>query len=117
VSDSSVRELIDWGYAKADALAREVKDSNRAVLYFENFFRSIQEADQPEAEEIVAEWALCEEDEARRFVALAVIDDLRIVSALPSLRVLQERFECADGPSAPYDWAKVNRIIGRLASA
>jgi hypothetical protein len=117
VADAELRDRFEWGYDKSEALAAQGKDSNLAVGYFKNFFRTIDESERPSADAILAEWALSPDDDARRFVALAIIDEFKVVSALPSLRALAERFELADGPAAPYDWAKVNRIIGRLATA
>lgn len=54
------------------------------------------------------------DDPGERFTALAVIDDQQIVGAIPALRMLADQLEYAAGPSAPYDLAKVNRILARL---
>jgi hypothetical protein len=69
--------------------------------------------DRVEIEQVLCDWAEGDDD-LRQSTALAVIDRLRIVSAIPALRRLAARLEEASGPSAPYDWAKVNRILGRL---
>ncbi len=56
-------------------------------------------------------WAI---GESRRFLPLSLIREFRIVSALPALRVLADWLETQDTPGAPYEWAKVNRVIGDL---
>jgi hypothetical protein len=52
--------------------------------------------------------------ESARFLPLFLIREFGIVSALPRLRVLADWLESQDTPGAPYEWAKVNRIIGAL---
>ena len=64
-------------------------------------------------DELLAEWVLSD-DQNLRFDAMALISDHNIRSALPSLRLLAERLEEASGPSAPYEWTKVNRLVGKL---
>ncbi|MEA3502605.1 MAG: hypothetical protein U9R47_07505, partial [Actinomycetota bacterium] len=79
----------------------------------EAFVARTQGADRAEVERVLCQWAESGDD-LRRFTALAVIDRRGIASAVPTLRRLAAMFEAAQGPSAPYDWAKVNRILGRL---
>jgi hypothetical protein len=54
-------------------------------------------------------------DENVRFDALAVIEEFSIDAALPALRALADRLEDEPSPGAPYEWAKVNRLIGNLS--
>jgi hypothetical protein len=54
--------------------------------------------------------------ENERFDALFLVNHFEIVSAVPALRILAEWLEHQSTPGAPYEWAKVNRIIGRLAA-
>lgn len=54
------------------------------------------------------------DSEMDRFDALAMIREFRITSALPNLRALADRLALADNPGAPYEWAKVNRLVALL---
>ena len=55
--------------------------------------------------------------ESARFLPLFLIREFRIVSALPALRELADWLETQNTPGAPYEWAKVNRAIGRLVGS
>ena len=66
------------------------------------------------ASEVISEW-VTSDDEAKRWDAVALIDDFAIASALPALRSLANRLEHSDDPAAPFEWAMVNRLIGTLA--
>jgi len=55
-------------------------------------------------------------DEARRFDAVALVREFRIRSAAKTLVRLAEVLEEASSPGAPYEWAKVNRLIAYLAN-
>jgi hypothetical protein len=56
------------------------------------------------------------EDEAVRFDALHLVREFDIQSAIPALRALADRLETENRPGAPYEWAKVNRILGGLVA-
>ncbi|MGD0182849.1 MAG: hypothetical protein ABSC15_23810 [Terriglobales bacterium] len=62
------------------------------------------------ADQVLDEWVLSE-DENVRFDALALIHDLKIATAMPSLRALATRLTSSTVPSAPYELKKVNRLI------
>ena len=48
------------------------------------------------------------------FDALAVIREFRVVSALPALRSLADRLEREASVAAPFEWSKVNQVVGLL---
>ena len=50
-----------------------------------------------------------------RFDAIALINDFKIVSAIPALQKLAERLMLSDTPGAPYEIKKIRRVIGSLA--
>ncbi len=100
-----------WERANRQATAH--KKSQLAVFMLEDFYVSLPVEHRPEANEVLIAWALGD-DLTKRFDALALIDRFEIGAAIPALRALADRFEQADGPSAPYDWAKVNRILASL---
>lgn len=78
-----------------------------------HLYERLRGADRAAFESLLIE-RISSDDPGERFTALAVVDDQRIVSAIPALRVLADQFEHARGPAAPYDWAKVNRILASL---
>lgn len=61
----------------------------------------------------MARW-LASDDEALRYDALFLIAEHDIRSAEPELRALADRLEVDSAPGAPYEWAKVNRLLARL---
>ena len=58
----------------------------------------------------------CYVGENHRFDALYLVDRFTIVAAVPTLRLLAQWLEDQTSPGAPYEWAKVNRILGSLAT-
>lgn len=113
-SDSFRGELEDF-LKRVDREGDRAKDSQHALDELERRYRDLDETERHVALEAFTAWILGT-DPRRQFAALAMIDRFSIQEALPELRRLAEALETATGPSAPYDWAKVNRIIGRLTS-
>lgn len=99
--------------ASVDAEAQRLKDSYLVLDKLRALYESFDAAERTLADEVISEWALSE-DEGLRFDALALIDDLGIVKALPTLKKLIDRLKSSSTPSAPYDLKKVKRIIDRL---
>lgn len=99
---------------EADAAAQASKNSHGAVLELSQRYKSLDPQQREIVDEILTEWVLSD-DETKRFDALALIDEYRVRSALAALRTLAARLEGGTGPGAPYEWAKVNRIIAALA--
>jgi uncharacterized protein HemX len=98
---------------RVDREAREQKMSQAAILELSRQYRLVRVGERKEVDELVAEWVLSD-DENKRFDALALISEHRIKSATPALHRLAERLKTAADPSAPYELAKVNRILGKL---
>lgn len=65
--------------------------------------------------EPLREWLLSD-DKADRFDAIAIVRDNDVTSMIPTLRELQDRLEESTEIGARYEWAKVNRALGRLVS-
>ncbi len=107
------RELeVFW--ERADKDGDRAKDSQLALSELESFYRGLDEKEREFALGMFVDWILGS-DSRRQFAGLAMIDRFLIRAALEPLRQLAASLENASGPSAPYAWAKVNRIIGRLA--
>lgn len=98
---------------RLDDDARASKASHAVVIELSRRYQELDGSERPQVDELLAEWVLSE-DEGRRFDALAVIADNKVVHTVPALRELAERLEVSDAPSAPFEWAKVNRILGKL---
>ena len=99
-----------------DARHVAAKDSQGAILELAATYGRIPEEDRRKVEEVLLDWLLSE-DESLRYDALFIVDEYLIRRAAPSLRVLQERLQSDPRPGAPYEWAKVNRTLGRLTDA
>lgn len=95
--------------------AIENKQSQEALLAMATRYQSLPQPDREAVNELLAE-QLALQDESVRFDALALIQDFRIRSALAALRQLGNWLETQQSPGAPYEWAKVHRIIGQLTS-
>ena len=59
--------------------------------------------------------AVLSDEEWRRFDALALINEFKIVSAEPALRELARKLDVSTVPGAPYELKKVHRVIVKLA--
>lgn len=62
---------------------------------------------------LLREWLLSGDD-GERYDALIVIEDNAVIELVPDLRILQSRAEASDDVSAPFDWSRVNRALGRV---
>lgn len=113
---SDVRALLNTEWSRIDYEAEAGKDSQRAVFALADLYRSLSEEERLVADEVLIEWALSGHPK-KQFDGLALIDEFSITSAVPALHRLAERFQQADEPSSPYDFAKVNRILDRLTEA
>ena len=112
---SGVRTLLNSAWSRVNREAEARKDSHSAVFELARIYRSLSGAERRAADQVLIEWALSA-DGKKQFDGLALIDEFSITSAVPALRRLEDRFKGSSEPSAPYDLAKVNRILERLAS-
>jgi len=112
---SSVREELEQFWNCVDLQAQLTKDPHYALKRLIDRFQSFSEDERLEAERVVAGWTLSDQPR-KRFDAVALVDRLRIRQALPMLRELADRFEHSVEPRGPYDWAWINRVIGRLTA-
>lgn len=110
MTPDEVRRLLNEEWERIDREAEQKKDSQSAVFALEVSVAVSRRRGRSANDEVI-EWLLSG-DPKRQYDALALMQDFSIVTALPALRALADRFEQADTPSAPYDWAAVNRVIG-----
>jgi len=66
------------------------------------------------ADAVLSEWVQSY-DENLRFDGLALIDDFKIVTAIPALRKLAGRLALSTAPGATDEWEKVTRLIAELS--
>lgn len=113
---SAAEVRLAWLQARDEAEARAVanKQSQEVLAALFLMYRSLSADDRLEIDRLLAE-QLSSQDETDRFDAIALIREFSIASALPALRRLSDWLETATWPGAPYEWAKVNRLIGTMA--
>lgn len=109
------RDELERFWERVDKAGDRAKDAQLALNELERCYAQLDESERRVALSVFTDW-IHGTDVRRQFAGLAMIDRFSIRAALPELRTLASALEDATGPSAPYDWAKVNRIIGRLAS-
>ena len=99
-----------------DEEARSLKDSYLALERFHELYRGFDSHEREMAGQILSDWVLSA-DENVRFDALALVDDFKIVNAIPALTVLLSRLSSSTAPGAPYEMKKVARIKAALMPA
>jgi hypothetical protein len=72
--------------------------------------------DQAEVDTVLREW-LASSDEGLRFDAVGIIYTAGISDLAPALRELAHRLRSSAAPSAPYELAKVERVLDGLTNS
>jgi hypothetical protein len=109
-------EIRDEWFAfrrEVNAEAAVSKEGQGALFRLFDRYESLSALERSCVDELIAEQVLSP-DETDRFDAVALTDKFAIVSAVPALRMLAARLEGETQAGAPYEWAKVNRVIGNL---
>lgn len=109
------RAEITSYWHSADDFARSFKDPSIVLSRLLALYRKFNEAEKIMADQIFCEWVLSG-NERLRFDALALIDELKISSALYALDRLTERMSLSVEPGAPYELKKIIRIKDGLHS-
>ncbi len=113
MNQEAIREHLEALRDRVDAEAEATKSSHEAVHTLELWYAQLDAGEKPLADAVIAEWILSA-DESKRWDALALAHDNKISSTVPALRELEARLERSDTPGAPYEAAKVNRLLGLL---
>src|SRR5262245_11934262 len=107
------REEFETFWARVDSAAVESKESQMATIRLASFYRDLGDEDRAVVDEALADWVV-NGDEARRFDAVALIQEFEIRSALPAMR---ERIAAlpkdADGPVGA-ERGKLERVVAAL---
>jgi len=99
-----------------DKRAIQAKDSMQAIFELNDAYGRLDETERSEVNKVLVEWLLSD-DAGLRYDAEFIVEKHSLRKAVPALRTLQDRLENESSePGAPYEWAKVNRILGGLAS-
>jgi hypothetical protein len=112
ILDEFRRQFETW-WAGTDAREVARKNSQGALLELMTFYEKLDGADRIMADQVLGEWVTSDNDR-KRFDALAMVDQFRIRSAVPQLRALESAIAKRSGHEAPYELAKVRRILERL---
>jgi hypothetical protein len=93
--------------------AEEYRYRYLAIERMEDLYGKFDSAERAMADQVLAEWALSE-DEQKRYDALALIEHLKIVTAVPALRALAVRLSQSRALGADDELDIVNREIEAL---
>jgi hypothetical protein len=93
--------------------ANEFKYPYLVLKRLSALYRKFDVEERAMADQVLVEWVLSE-DSSMRFDARALIDDFRVIQAVPALQILAKRLESSRAVSAPAELEVTNRIIGDL---
>jgi hypothetical protein len=104
---------MDTWWAKTNAREVARKNSQGALLDLFTIYESLDQEERVLANQVLSEW-IASTDDSKRFDALAMVDHFSIRSAINSLRSLAAAIQKREDHEAPYELAKVKRILDRL---
>lgn len=106
---------MDQRWADLDRKALASKNSQGALIDLMRLYAGFSPEERAMADQVLADWV--ESPDARkRFDALALVDRFAIDAALPGLRRLEADLERRKDHEAPFELAKVRRILQRLSA-
>ncbi len=107
----------EWRQGRLELIQNLVpaKNAQGVTITLSRTFASLTTDQRVELEPLLREW-LRSDDESDRFDAIAIVRDNDVTSMIPDLRELQDRLEDSTEVGAPYEWEKVNRVLGHLVS-
>jgi hypothetical protein len=109
------RQKMESWWQETDARELALKNSQGALLELMALYKGLNSAEQTLADRVFAEW-LASGNNRKKFDALAAIDQFQIRSAVPQLRILESEITKRQDHEAPYELAKVRRMLERLSS-
>jgi hypothetical protein len=107
------REQLDDWWQQTDAREVAAKNSQGALLDLMVLYERLDPQEQGLADQVLGEW-IASPNQRKRFDALAMVDHFRIRSAVASLRSHAQEVEKRTDHEAPYELAKIARILSRL---
>ncbi len=109
------RPRMDEFWDQANREAARLKDSYVALDRLQNWYQRLGSRERALANRVLSEWLLSEV-EAKRFDAVAMVREFRLMSALDALRQLSSRLGESKAPGARFEREKVDGLIEDLAS-
>lgn len=97
-------------------LCVKAKDAQRVPNALANEYSRLPPDEQAELVALFEEWALSDLP-LQRSAAVSLADSQQLTSMIPALRVVRDRLEESTEVGAVHEWAKVNRVLGRLVAA
>lgn len=116
MTPEELRQALESFRDQANREAVASKTSHEAYIELTALYGRFDSDERAIAETVLIDW-LESDDESKRWDAEALIRDHRVIAAIPALRALADMLEESDEPGAPYEWAKVNRLLGHLANS
>ena len=104
------REQLEEWWAVTDEREMARKNSQGALLEFMRLYETLEADDRGLADHVIADW-IGSENERKRFDALAMVDQFRIRATVPQLKRAEIELAASETPAAPYELAKVRRIL------
>jgi hypothetical protein len=101
-----------WG--RFDREGRELKDSWVTLDRLHEWYRRLDPTQRSLANAVLTEWVLSE-NEAKRFDAVALIREFRVIAAIATLHELSLRLGRSTDPGAPFERQKVVSLVGELS--
>lgn len=98
------------------SVSDEAISSKQSQLALERLFALYESFDEGErflADQVIREWVLSD-NEGVRFDAIALIRDMKLLNAVPELRLLAARLASDISPGGPNELEKVHRLIAEL---
>jgi len=113
MSARDTQERWEEFWARVDAANKAAKQCQATLFDLSDYYLSLPVEERRSIDALLAEWVLSD-NESKRFDALALIDEHRIRSALPALEDLRQKLDKSREPGAPFEKAKVDRIVASL---
>lgn len=110
---AQVSEQLEACREAAVAESAQGKDPHAVIERLRESYLSLTPTQQAAADQAFSEW-VGSDDEARRFDAIALIGELRIVRARAALQELERRLASDRSPGSPFEIARIRRVLGML---
>jgi hypothetical protein len=112
-ADEFYKKFNEW-WTATSIQAQAEKNSHGALMKLIELYRSLPVSEQALLDRLFSDWVFSS-DEAKRFDALAMIDQFVIRGCVPALKRYQAQLcEASAKPETPYELSKVQRILARL---
>ncbi len=108
------RESLESFRINADVEAAAQKDPQLALDQLCALYKKFDASERAMAGRVLAEWVLAA-DVGKRFDALAIVEEYRVLDVAPTLRNLASRLAKSTDPGAPFELQKVQRVLSTLA--